>query len=870
MASHQRQQPSSHGRHPHINNTQQPPNTIRNPNLNQNGGNNLPPGVVANGDGDLYQQLIDSNDLVKELDDIEAISQQISQHAEVLYQSWKQQEANKHQQQQQQQYPHQQQPSSYGYKHSNTLPSNKSSAVGAHHASSSTGSLPRTSGYQPGDFTRRATSPLKIHENGGPPVNSNNGGGPVPYHKQNGNHNPEPKQSLVNDKYMQASQSSSQNDTPVAYHNGQKNLPYQNIRRQTLPNSNVMNSSNNSLSSSASGLASPSFISSASGSSLQQQRSNTLPNASRSNSTPSSYEQFHQPTSTQINTTLGPPPSRATILPNTSNMINHNSSNQSSSNLLSEGTNNKSNGNNPKSSSETANVGRSLELLATPEVNGNLKDLVNSFVSTDRAKQAARQTISNTINNMSRRSNGNGIRSPSPSNTASSSPFSSRGVSPLRSPMLAAASNNSGPQAVLSSLHAISSPPQSTTSTSSLSSINTNLQHPPSSSLNLSGPLSPSASSTSSTTSSIDSQLNRSTSATTSSDPTSNVHTKLNPMFSRNSSTQDGSNQPKISSMSASPSAASTSWPSDQNTIPIPVQHIRINEAGKPASSSTLMMTGSNDKVPLNSNNLRSPRVLQNLSTTTSSNGGISSNKQLQPPTRQTSLEFNLQPPNLSSLHDQHIESMRHKFEEAKQRMNLLHQRVRSGSDSGLISSSRPPGLSMRSPFDMGGDPFDVDTVDGGSDDPSNHSSYLFDQFRRRVARSKRETPSAPHPELTPQQRQHIFERTSSTGSILSGGNIASSLNPSSAAPNRRFLSGGSVADRVLMFERSPFAMDGRSLSTGSLLEKKKEANVPNWKSSQDTHKILDAQQKAQVGQNKSLYVEKYVSHQKAYIYFTR
>ncbi len=41
----------------------------------------------ANG-RDIYQQLID-NDMVKELDDIEAISQQISQHAEVLYNSWK-------------------------------------------------------------------------------------------------------------------------------------------------------------------------------------------------------------------------------------------------------------------------------------------------------------------------------------------------------------------------------------------------------------------------------------------------------------------------------------------------------------------------------------------------------------------------------------------------------------------------------------------------------------------------------------------------------------------------------------------------------------------------------------------------------------
>ena len=187
---------------------------------------------------------------------------------------------------------------------------------------------------------------------------------------------------------------------------------------------------------------------------------------------------------------------------------------------------------------------------------------------------------------------------------------------------------------------------------------------------------------------------------------------------------------------------------------------------------------------------------------------------------------------------------MRQKFEEAKQRMNLLHERVRTGSDSGLITS-RPPGLSLRSPFD-GGDPFDVDSVDGGlaSDDSSNHSSYLFDQFRRRVARSKRETPSAPHPELTPQQRQHIIERTSSTGSLFP-------LNAASA-PNRRFPSGGSVADRVLMFERSPFAVEGRSLSTGNLAEKKKEgiSNVPNWKSSQ-----YDAQQKAQVSFPLNFYI---------------
>ena len=45
-------------------------------------------GQPAQPRSDLYKQLI-NNDMVKELDDIEAISQQIFQHAEVLHNSWK-------------------------------------------------------------------------------------------------------------------------------------------------------------------------------------------------------------------------------------------------------------------------------------------------------------------------------------------------------------------------------------------------------------------------------------------------------------------------------------------------------------------------------------------------------------------------------------------------------------------------------------------------------------------------------------------------------------------------------------------------------------------------------------------------------------
>ena len=51
-------------------------------------GNGAASGVTAvsgASGGDLYKQLIDNNDLVRELDDIEAISQQISQACSILF-----------------------------------------------------------------------------------------------------------------------------------------------------------------------------------------------------------------------------------------------------------------------------------------------------------------------------------------------------------------------------------------------------------------------------------------------------------------------------------------------------------------------------------------------------------------------------------------------------------------------------------------------------------------------------------------------------------------------------------------------------------------------------------------------------------------
>ena len=90
----------------------------------------------------------------------------------------------------------------------------------------------------------------------------------------------------------------------------------------------------------------------------------------------------------------------------------------------------------------------------------------------------------------------------------------------------------------------------------------------------------------------------------------------------------------------------------------------------------------------------------------------------------------------------------------------------------------------------------------------SQDDDFMLEQLRRRTAR--RSTPVAPHPELTPQQRQHIIERSNSTGSMAppaaASANAASPvLNYSSQGfPMRRFLSGGSVAERVLAFEKSP------------------------------------------------------------------
>ena len=108
----------------------------------------------------------------------------------------------------------------------------------------------------------------------------------------------------------------------------------------------------------------------------------------------------------------------------------------------------------------------------------------------------------------------------------------------------------------------------------------------------------------------------------------------------------------------------------------------------------------------------------------------------------------------------------------------------------------------------------------------------MLEQLRRRTAR--RSTPVAPHPELTPQQRQHIIERSNSTGSMAPPAAVSANaaypvLNYSSQGfPMRRFLSGGSVAERVLAFEKSPTVFElGSPAAPSALSGDGRERRIP-------------------------------------------
>jgi hypothetical protein len=619
---------------------------------------------------DLYQQLIESSDLVKELDDIEAISQQISQHAEVLYQSWKNNGMT-------------QGPGKF------KLPTTTSSAPSSPMSSVPNGIMDGAAGgstpshqqqqqYMPNGGMNSNTFPRRGYQlernttpdPPAPPLYQRQNGGTTDY--SGGRISPEPY-----------SRQLSQQQQPVT-----STVPRLNGSR--LKPLSISSSVTPIAPSSVSGLSSPSFITS---------KSATLPSrASGGSSTVTGDNSFDK--------------------------IDKN-----------------------------PDVAKSLDLLAAPEVNGSLKELVSSFVSTDRAKQAARQTIANTINNMTKRNGG--FRSSSPS--SSSSPFSSRAVSPLRSPsMLAAGSatttntNGTSGLASLTSLGGLSpltsalgggplSPTGSTTSSSNASSVLTDI--------NGSGSRLRTLSPTRSLSESSSRFRSHSPPALPLLSQTS-VHTKMPPMFSN---TNGDSNSVKT-------------W--NREPIAIPVHHV-----------------GSNDglRSPSVLNTLRPPSFNREPEKSADNNKMFSfeqPSQAVRPVQREVPAELELGRAALpiANMHLAHVDHMKKRFEEAKQRMNLIHERSLLGGSS---------------PFDRSDDLFDGGS--NGIDDSSGHSSFLFDQFRRRIA-AKNKQAAPPHPELTPQQRQHIYERSTPSGTALAN----------SQQPLRRIMSGGSVAERVMIFERCP------------------------------------------------------------------
>ena len=703
-------------------------------------GSNYPPQQRERG-SDVYHQLIDGNDMVKELDDIEAISQQIRQHADVLYQSWKNNTIG-------------------GPNQFQTIPG-PSSGPSYQRSLSNPPSGPPASNYS----QERSVS-----------VMDHNGKGHHTVVKTSSSHNGGP----VHTTYEHTIEP-------------QPRIP-----------------------------------------------SHDPPRLSMSN-TSDTYSRLHSPTPnppTRLHHQIAQSQQLHQQVPKAATLPTRGSSGKSVTHISGAASGGGGDG--------------ALDLLSAPEVNGNLKDLVNSFVSTDRAKQAARQTISTTINNMTKKNGG--LRSPSPSN--SSSPFSSRGVSPLKSPMLAA---------------------NSVSSSSSMSSSNA-------------GPLSPSGSST---TSSVDSQRSTSTArqspipiAVSSPSmgavsrmspydhfgpPQHDIHTKMQPMFNipmsrgnqihqqqhqiyqsqplhhhhnqptpppPSSSGHQGGIHTKMQPMFTSSSAGlEKPWPSTssatEDSISIPVQHLN-SPAGSsgPPKLTPLHIPTQQQQIQHQQENcsgagLQSPRVLQTISKRTSN---------------RNSLEFDMPLPN---LHAQNVERMKQRFEEAKQRINMMHQRA---MDSGLMARSSPGFSNVRNSFESrtgaaGGDEQDsfLDFPKFGEiDEATSTTNLMLEQLRRRTAR-RRDTPAAPHPELTPQQKQHIFERSVTPNTLNYN---------SQGFPLRRFLSGGSVAERVMIFERCPvFSPELKeSRIPSNLVEKKREPAIASWRNN-----LHEVQNKTQVGGKKCL-----------------
>ena len=564
-------------------------------------GHQLNQSNANNANGDLYKQLRDNNDMVKELDDIEAISQQISQHAEVLYNSWK----------------------------SNGLSQSGSSSpagpqqfkLGAGQGSSSSGS----------GFAESA------RERGGGLVN-----GGRQYH------------SLRTDREGRV------------------------LNREELGAEHNLGSGYHSL-----------------------ERSRNIASSDSSSS--------------PRHSTVSSPSSSTRESPQRGSSITHISHNPNNA----------------------ADVGSPLELLASPNLNGNLEDLVSSFVSTDRAKQAARNTISSTIRRRLGSPNGSSspVRSPSPT-----SPLGFKNTSsPLRSPMMtnmASPSPPSDPQTSPRSPTSMFNQSESTNRVA-VGFLQSSDIHAPMQSIfgktaqkpSLSSPL--------------------------------QVHTPPSP---QTSSRPGGMQQQQQLAAKTSPLHIQTAKTED--SIPIPVKHIPI------AISQTSNQGMQPSQQP--AHGLKSPSVLQNVN-------NVAPKSPFQFPHRPVSGEGMEKMPNFFDEFgapkdpEASIMQMRKRMEEAKQRMALSLPAREGGVRPNSFSS-----MGSRSLFD-------------GSPWGENPSAFLLEQFRRRNKR-RMEVPGAPHPELTPQQKQHISDRSAEG---MTGAASIQQL-------PRRLLPNGSVAERVLMFEKSP------------------------------------------------------------------
>lgn len=124
-----------------------------------------------------------------------------------------------------------------------------------------------------------------------------------------------------------------------------------------------------------------------------------------------------------------------------------------------------------------------------------------------------------------------------------------------------------------------------------------------------------------------------------------------------------------------------------------------------------------------------------------------------------------------------------------------------------------------------------VDDTGGLQPTPETTPVVPVGRSRGKLGRKSRgELDAVPHPELTTQQKQHIKER-GSAAAAAAGGLAALATGPGSN-PIRPFLTRGSVAERVLIFEKCP-----PSEVLNPLLEKRKAPPViTTWRSGNEVH----------------------------------